>query len=226
MQIMKKLITILTLTIPVLLIGQETQEIVVKFPNSKQVREQYFVLNTNKNIRHGEYIRYYKTSKQDTGKKFVHSKGNFENGEKNGMWEYFESPENGIKGKLIKKEFYTKGNKIGIWETHIYESKDHIVLKFDHDKNSEIEPDIRIYLEYPEKSKEQGIEGDVDVKFKILADCTFQDIEITKSLNPECDNEVLRRFYRMSELRKKYGSNMKKCEEKDIETTINFTLMK
>ena len=83
-----------------------------------------------------------------------------------------------------------------------------------------------IYLEYPKKSNEQGIEGDVEVKFKILADCTFQDIEITKSLNPECDDEVIRRFTRMNELRKKYGSDFKNCEEKDIETTINFTLMK
>ena len=226
MQKMKKLITILTFFIPIILIGQKTKEIVVKFPNSKQIRERYTVLKTNKKIKNGEYVRYFKSSKQDLGKEFIYSKGNFENGQKNGMWEYFETPSNGRQGKLTTREFYKNGDKTGIWENHKYEEKDHVILKYDYDKNIEVDPEIMVYLEYPVKSKGLGIEGEVDVKFKILADCTFDEIEIIKSLNAECDKEVLRRFNRMSELRKKYGAKMNKCEEKDIETTIKFTLMK
>jgi len=220
---MKKIITILTIIVPILLFGQGTKEIIVKFPNSKQIRERFSVLNSNENIKNGEYTKYYKLSKKNIGKEFIHTKGHYKNGEKDGIWEYFDNPFHGSQGNFLTKEIYKNGFKTGIWENHIYDSGDHIILKYDYDNNTELEPDILISLKYPPLAHELGIEGDVIVKYRIKTDCVIDDIEIVKSLSPECDNEVIRQFTRLSEFQKKYGVK-KKCEEKETTATIHFNL--
>lgn len=217
---MKKLITILTFIIPILLIGQETKEIVVKFSNSKQIRERYFVLKSSKNIRNGEYIRYYKSSKQDKEKEFIHTKGSFVNGEKNGMWEYFDTPSNGIQGKLMIREFYKNGNKTGIWETYHYEKEGRVIEKFDYDKSTPLNPIISVPLHYPIAAKEKGIQGKVEIEYKLLNDCSIEDIIVIKSINPECDKEAIKSIRNLGILQKKYS--VEKCQERRLTQTYNF----
>jgi len=217
---MNKLITILTLIIPIILTGQETKEIVVKFSKSKQIKERYFVLKSNKNIRTGEYIRYYKSSKLDKEKKFIHTKGSFVNGEKNGMWEYFETPSNGLQGKLTSREFYSNGNKTGIRETYHYKKEGMVIEKFDCDKSSPLNPIISVPLHYPNSAKEKGIQGKVEIEYKLLNDCSIEDITVIKSIDRECDKEAIKSLRNLGILQKKYS--VEKCQEKILTQTYIF----
>ena len=219
---MRNIITILTVIIPFLLIGQETKEIVVKFPKSKQVREQYYVLKTNKNIKQGEYIRFYKSSMQNKEKKFVHSKGNFENGKKNGMWEYFNNPSYGIQGLISKREYYLIGVKTGVWETYHYEKEGNVIEKFDYDNNTPLEPNISVPLHYPSSAKEKGIQGIVEIEYKQLDDCSIEVISIIKGIDPECDEEAIKSIRNLGILQKKYS--VEKCQEKVLKQTYNFKM--
>jgi TonB family protein len=51
---------------------------------------------------------------------------------------------------------------------------------------------LRENINYPEKAKREGIEGQVDVSFFIDKDGTVKDATIVKSLSEECDQEALR----------------------------------
>jgi hypothetical protein len=221
---MKTLLILIISFSTLLTLGQETKEVKVKFPKSKQVMESYFVLKSNPDIKNGKYTRFYKTSKNTKAKVFIKEKGTYQNGQKNGKWTYYRHPSQNQQGEIISVEFYNNGNKTGIWETHKYENGDHIIQKFNYDQETEIDTEIFIELKYPPMASELGIEGDVIVKYKIKPDCTFENIEIIKSLNTDCDNEVIRRFNRLSELQRKYGN--KNCEEKEMITTVKFSLMK
>ena len=220
---MKTLIILIIYFSPLLTFGQESKEVKVKFPKSKQVMESYFVLKANPDIKNGKYTRFYKTSKINEAKIFIKEEGIYQNGLKNGKWTYYRHPSQNRQGETSSVEFYNNGNKTGVWETHKYENGDHIIQKFDYDQKTEIETEIFIELKYPPIASELGIEGDVIVKFNIKSDCTFENIKIIKSLDTDCDNEVLRRFNRLNELQKKYGNN--KCEEKEVTTTVKFSLM-
>lgn len=219
---MKKIITILTFYIPIILIGQETKEIVVKFPNSKQIRERYTVLKSDKNIKSGEYIRYYKSSKKDSEKEFIHSKGNFTNGNKNGEWIFFQNPDQGHQGKVIKREFYKNGIKTGVWETYHYEKEGKVIEKFDFDNNTPLEPIISVPVHYPNSAKKKGIQGIVEIEFKQLDDCSIEDIIVIKSIDPECDKEAIKSIRNLGILQKKYS--VEKCQEQVLKKPYNFKM--
>jgi TonB family protein len=52
-------------------------------------------------------------------------------------------------------------------------------------------------LQYPEVSKESGIQGRVFAKFVVQRDGTISDIQIVRSLDPACDKEVIRIIRKM-----------------------------
>jgi len=208
--------------LPIFIIGQTTSEVVVMFYNTQQSKEEYTVLKSDEKTKHGQYVRYYKSPEKLTHKKFIKEKGNYLNGKKDGEWMYFSYPKQKRQGEIIRKEIYTNGLKTGIWETHHYESNDHIIEKFNYDLNIKIEPEIIIELKYPRLAFENLTQGEVVIKFRQNPDCSLTDFKIIKSLSSECDSEALRRFRRIGELQKKY--NIENCIEKEFEVSVEFKL--
>jgi antitoxin component YwqK of YwqJK toxin-antitoxin module len=78
-------------------------------PEKKNLKEVYQVKDTIRNVLHGRYISYYLNGK-------IESKGQFENNETTGVWEfYFET------GKLKMRGILFKSSNYGLWE-YFYES--------------------------------------------------------------------------------------------------------
>ena len=217
---MKKLITILVIIIPILIFGQDTKEIVVKFPNSKQIRERYNVLKSNKKIKKGEYIRYFKSAKQEIEKKFIHTKGSYIKRKKNGEWEFYKNPTQGHPGLLLSTEYYELGIKTGVWETYHYEKEGLVIEKFDYYNNSPLQPLISVSLNYPMLAKEKGIQGIVIIEYKMLNDCSVKELKIIKGIDPECDQEAINSIINLSILQKKHS--IEKCEEQILTKSFNF----
>lgn len=61
----RKTITILLIILTTLCYGQKVKRITVKFTKSKQISQYYFVLKSDKKIKHGEYVSYFRLSKTD-----------------------------------------------------------------------------------------------------------------------------------------------------------------
>jgi antitoxin component YwqK of YwqJK toxin-antitoxin module len=142
---MKKVQTTLILMLITLdLLSQATQLIEKKFKGSKQISECYYVLKSEVNKKHGEYILYFKLNEEDFKKfkkgylnmdDYVKEKGTYIEGKKNGKWIEFSKPsvtkaigeyKDGEKeGEWIeyidntrkKMGNYTNGKKTGIWNT-------------------------------------------------------------------------------------------------------------
>ena len=51
---------------------------------------------------------------------------------------------------------------------------------------------IKDNLKYPTIAQEQGIQGRVVVKFVVNRDGSISDIQVQKSLDPNCDKEAIR----------------------------------
>jgi len=98
-------------------VAQKLKQKTIKFDKSKQISQQFTVLKSNKKIKHGLYVSYFKVSKsklKSSSYRQFKEKGNYENGKKTGLWIESLSPskrkegnyENGKRlefGKLFKK---------------------------------------------------------------------------------------------------------------------------
>lgn len=78
-------------------------------PEKKNVKEVYQVKDTVRNIPHGRYISYYLNGN-------IESKGQFENNETAGVWEFYYET-----GKLKMRGILFKSSNYGVWE-YFYES--------------------------------------------------------------------------------------------------------
>jgi TonB family protein len=132
--------------------------------------------------------------------------GYYSSGKKTGIWNTFDT------GLKVSSYDFDNDKKVGIWLTK--EENGKVMTRFDYDQNLQLQPLISIDLKYPQKAKEQGIDGIVTVSYQINTDCTITNINIIKSLSPECDSEVKRAVEEMAELLKKYSTT---CES-TIET--------
>jgi TonB family protein len=194
----------------------------VKFKGSNEISESYSVLKSDKEIKHGEYIAYFKASDfnysfPDKPDYLVRLKGNFLYGKKNGEWIEFIRP---LAIKL--KGNYLNDKKVGIWETIKEDGQVIITERYDFDNKKKLDPLFNANVTYPEKARKEGIEGVVMVKYKINKDCTVQDIIVTKSLSPECDQEVIKLIKKLEQLSIKYGMT---CEEKTGQQVVPFRLL-
>jgi len=113
---MRYLLLLLILTIETSVsMGQETK-FVSKSADSGGI-EEYYVLKEDEKVKHGSYVRYLPPlGKRDY---VILESGNYANGEKNGVWEYYYS--NGFQksswNKLREKGAYVNGKKNGVWST-------------------------------------------------------------------------------------------------------------
>ncbi|MGB3181329.1 MAG: hypothetical protein WBB45_08060 [Cyclobacteriaceae bacterium] len=77
--------------------------------------EEYYVLASDKKIRHGSYIKLTKSAMDVYNKSYFSLIGNYAHGKKDGLWEEYYLNSNNIKSR----GYYTDGKKDSIW-LHFY----------------------------------------------------------------------------------------------------------
>jgi TonB family protein len=213
--------------------GQVTKLVVTK--NKGQISERFYVLQSDKTIKHGEYISYY-TVMSDEYKKikkgtlsideFFKEKGFYNLGKKDSLWIEYHAPQRtvtkmgsqSVYGKIKSQGYYKDDKKVGVWLTF----KEEITERFDYDLNKKLTPIIKIKPDYPKSAIEAELQGKVVVRYKIHNDCSISDIEIIQSLSPDCDQSVIRMIKKLSTLYKKYQID---CEEKTETMDLDFNLL-
>lgn len=221
---MNKFIPILIVTLSQLpCSGQATKLITNKFPGSRQIAECYSVLKSDGTTRHGEYVSYFKISDMELRNKkiklnlesLIRQKGSFKNGKKEGLWMEYSSPM-----VLLESGNFGNGKRVGIWEIH--KERNQVIEKYDYDNNKRIGITINAFVLYPEKEMGLNVEGIVTLSYRVSEDCSVTDIQVVKSLSPECDKSAIATIKTTSELSKKYGLN---CEAKAETKQITFNLI-
>jgi TonB family protein len=227
---------------------QKVKQIVKKFRGSREISEVYSVLNSDKKIKHGEYISYFKLNNEDKVKlkegykksdDNIKAKGTYNKGKKEGIW--IEHP------TRTRKESgnYSDGKKVGIWDTYSendtvkfnsynYDIKKKVgiwyaytpdgkaLLSYDYDNNIELEPRLAGFsLSYPDIAKRHDIQGTVVVEYHITGNCTIDSIKTVKSLSAECDQVVIDIVKKTRWVLEKYGKN---CKDRTENLSITFKL--
>lgn len=238
-------LTILSMFFITYIYCQDLKKIEKKFEHSKQISESYYVLKSDKNTKHGEYISYFRYSDIDESlikngikkkEDFIKAKGNYVYGKKDGVWIEFVSKTEMDSGR------YSNGKKVGIWNTYwgsqkirsfdydnnkrvgiwlTFKENGLVTERYDYDNNIQLEPIINLDIFYPEIAKEYGIQGIVKIQYHINADCSIDNISVVESLSPECDHAVINAMKKYAEMYKKYNKN---CVDKIEEREIHFKL--
>lgn len=119
--------------------GQQLERVVTTYPKSKYVKEVYFVLKSDNEIKHGDYFLFFDgelTTKELKTKNIyeivlgVKERGQFANNVKDGQWTYFKEP---TSNRKLEEGKYSNGKKTGVWETFIENGK--VIKHFDFDNN-------------------------------------------------------------------------------------------
>jgi len=171
--ILLTILSFLTLTA----LAQETK-LTSKRSENPYFLEEFYVLKSDKNIRHGSYKKlgyrksimvsgYYKNNQKDSTwtdyfwrTEIIKSQGNYKDGVKNGIWfEYFQI---GEKNTLQSKGEHRNGEKIGLWE--FYNGKKELVQKYDYDKM-----ELIYFMVNKEENKEHEVKSNTGIE-KILLD--------------------------------------------------------
>lgn len=190
-----------TMLLPLLAFSQATKKVATNYPQSKSVKEIYYVLRKKKHIKSGEYRHFHKNAT-------LKEVGTFTENVKTGIWKTFNE-----KGALRILQEFEKGKKIsekrfGIWLE--YHEKGEVVTGFDYDKNESIPTQIRVSIKYPPKAREAGIEGVVKIKLHIDENCEIQELHLVEGISPDCDKEALTTIQRFYTFMKKY--NIENCQ--------------
>jgi hypothetical protein len=205
------------------LLSQETALFERKFEGTNQIAERYYVLKSNKTIKHGSYVKYFQIptyyskaeKKQLDLEHFVAIKGNYKNGKRDGEWVEFNN-----QGKFRTKGSYANEKKIGVWQTA--KENGQVIENYDFDNSKMLKPIIKVDVSYPAIARDNGIEGGkVKVSYKINADCSVSDIVVLQALSSEFSSVVVNVLKRKSELQMRYGET---CEAKADVYEINFRL--
>jgi cell division protein YceG involved in septum cleavage len=206
------------------LFSQETKLLEIKFYDSKQIQERYSVLKSNKQIKHGEYVSYFKMNLDQARdlkngfyklEQFIRTKGAYKNGKKDGEWLEYDRP-----FSLKTKGKYVEDKRTGVWATT--KENGQVIENYDHDLKKMLPPIIKVNIDYPPRAREMGIQGGlVGYSYRINKDCSISDVKITKKFNDEFDSHVIAVLKRISELQMRYSMV---CEEKIVSQDIIFKL--
>ena len=214
---MKKIILLLFAVLPTVMYAQETEKIIEKHESPNYI-EIYYVLKSDKSIRHGNY--------QKLGhKNSLLVNGYYKNGLKDSTWtEYYWGGE-----KLKKKGNYADDKKHGVWEFYLYNGE--IEQKYDYTSNELVyfilEPEekdkeykeivkggfktvklerpplyiggsimikeiINENLNFPAMAKENKVSGEVHVIFTIDTIGKMSNVKIMRGIGSGCDEEAIR----------------------------------
>ena len=217
------ILTFLTLLLTLTAMCQETKLITKKNNGSKQISESYYVLKSDGQTKHGEYVSYFSVTK-DKNKQlkkgtlklenYIKQKGSYKNGKKDGEWVEYSRP-----NEIKAKGNYDNDKKAGIWLTS--KEKGEVFVRFDYDSNKKLPPIFFMNVKYPRSAFESGLEGTVIVTFQTYTDCSISNITVTKSLSVDCDKAAIESIKEFGELLKNYGVD---CEEKTETQEIKFVL--
>ncbi|MBD3636257.1 MAG: TonB family protein [Crocinitomicaceae bacterium] len=202
-------------------LAQRTKRVVVD-DYDLFARHEYYVLRKDKSVKHGRYTSvwvngsprqegYYNYGKKDSlwvyyhlMKPIVNSRGLYKDGNKIGVWEYFDD-----KGKIMNRydhslNYLSYTNFVDTAKTHLYRLKDSlgfidtlIQSKIDRPPiylvgEQIIFQIIQNHIIYPQKAIGQNIYGTVRIGFFVTADGKAIDHEIIKGIGGGCDEEALR----------------------------------
>jgi len=182
------LISILFLTTN--LFGQNTKKVTDEITTPAYSKEVYYVLNSDKNVRHGEYLRY-------GWNKEIGEKGLYDMNQRVGIWEFYN-----FKGKLEQKYNYTDKKleffkpsefKLKIW-TEIngtYEDRlpDELPIFIGGQSRQSY---FMLTMKYPAEARRQGTEGKVFISAIITKDGQMIDEKVETGIGYGCDEEALR----------------------------------
>jgi TonB family protein len=211
---MNKLLTIFFFTLSLICKGQETKKITI-FDIGSYYVEDYYVLNSDKTIRHGEY----KKIKSYNGS--ILENGFYKMGLRDSIWKRYTN------GTLSSTGSYRDGEKIGIWKYYAYNGN--LEQVYNHSTKELISNTIaetvdsnkfyRVFLEgdtlstklekapmcigglsnqinknifYPSEAREKGKTGKVIISFIIDKSGKTRDHKVLKGIGYGCDEEALR----------------------------------
>ena len=214
---MTKTLLFLLAILPSVLFGQATKKVTEehKHPYSKEV---YYVLKSDKKIRHGKYQKLYSND-------VLKLEGFYKNGLKDSIWINYRWDGQGIESQ----GYYAIDKKVGVWD--FYNFKKELEQKYDFTKNEVVYflPDdekmkegynvingsdtirtqldqpplyisgsmqmIEIIVEnirYPRLALEKGTSGKVYITFTIDSTGKTSGHRITEGIGSGCDEEALR----------------------------------
>lgn len=101
---MKNIIIVMLVGFSFTLIGQETKKIINKLSSNE--KEIYYVLQTDKSIKHGKYKLFYRNK--------LKLSGTYSNNQKNGLWTMYSD-----NGNIKWEGAYKGGLKNGLWTTFL-----------------------------------------------------------------------------------------------------------
>ncbi len=188
--------------------GQAVKSKKIRFKNSKQVKEQFYVLKKNKKIKHGSYESFFYNGNPAQS-------GHYKNNLKDGKWVYCKP-----NGQIKAVEHYTTGKKSGIWSKFIESGQ--VIQRFDYDQNKALAPLFNITIAYPPASRDAGIEGLVKFHVEMDENCEVKNIKLLQSLNQECDKLARKALERAIYLRKTYLPD--NCAFEDNLFSLKFSL--
>jgi hypothetical protein len=216
------------------LFGQQLKRVVTTYPKSDDVEEVYYVLASDKTIKHGDYYSFYKgeLTKKELKSKDLNNemlgfkaKGKYQNNLKQGTWTFFKSPRQSssisIFNAKLEEGQYINDKKTGIWTTYIEDGK--VVKQFDFVNNQELPAQVEVRWKYPAQAIKNRIEGFVKVKIQ-YGNCEPMTYEIVEDLGYGCGNAVIESLKEKRMLEKKYGIASSKCDKIEEIMDIEFKL--
>jgi TonB family protein len=179
------------------------------------IREKYYVLKSDKNIKEGAYAEY-----AILGDQLV-CEGSYKNNLRDSIWNYYN-----YQHKLAEFGKFENGEKIGVW--NVFDSKGGLQVQYDYTNKKLLaynrpksdsanrqyyvingNDTIKTFLgrppifldggvkyltgmHYPRAAKENNIQGKVLIGFTIDSNGKVSNFRIKKSLGYGCDEEALR----------------------------------
>jgi hypothetical protein len=212
--------------------AQDLKEVVKYYPNSKQIKEKYFVLKKNNSVKQGQYIEYYQIREADCKKNeqtvrdsnLIKTKGFFENNLKQGLWMIYNRPSgfisNWFRGEVKEKGKYNQGKKVGIWQKF----QNGLIEQYDNDNQKFIEPILNFNVPYPRTAQDQGIEDDVIISYNVNQDCSFSNFQIVSGKYKILNDDAIKWIQVNNETYKKYMQKVSPCTPRIQNQLVRYKL--
>ncbi len=175
------------LLVPAFTNAQDVLKVVLK-----ESRETYFVLRSDKSVKHGKYDKRGRLNEKI-------AIGMYTNGERSGIWEFYEE------GNLTQKYDFSKHELVWFDRPHHAKTiKYKVIRSSDTLETSLSRPPLYIgghfllteeifnTANYPKEAYKNGIEGDVLVSFTIDEKGRTSNYKIVKGISYSCDEEAIK----------------------------------
>ena len=224
---MRYLCSILTMVVSFPLVGQQLKRVVTTYRKSDNVKEVYYVLASDKTVRHGDYYFFFKgklTRKElkknglRTDGLLFKEKGHYKNNLRDGAWIVYKEPFSNV---ILEERQYSSDKKTGIWKKYIEQEK--VITQFDFDANVPLETLVNVGWRYPAEARRKGVEGPVKIRI-FYENCEPVRFEILEDIGSGCANGVIESIKEKRRLEKKYGIKSTKCDIEDEIVAVQFRL--